>query len=139
MTDTSRRAFVAAMIGAIGAVVGVAGLGHLFLREWRRAVAWFALSAGASLVLLTMAFDPARLMEPGFLLDVQQWPRWVVVTLFVLLSLSIFDAYVLGRRSHAGTEGPTCPACARPVDPEMGFCHWCTLEFEDPRPDEPHH
>lgn len=132
MTDTSRRAFVAAAIGAFGAAFGVAGLGHVFLREWRRAVAWFALSAGASLLLLASAFDAARLMEPGFFLDVQQWPSWVIVTLFVLLSLSIFDAYVLGRRERASENVPTCPACARPVEPRIGFCHWCTLEFEQP-------
>lgn len=22
-----------------------------------------------------------------------------------------------------------CPACGKPVDPGLGFCHWCTTEF----------
>jgi hypothetical protein len=22
-----------------------------------------------------------------------------------------------------------CPACGKPIDPELGFCHWCTTEF----------
>lgn len=22
-----------------------------------------------------------------------------------------------------------CPACGKPVDPDLGFCHWCTTEF----------
>lgn len=133
MSDTGRRALVAAFIGALGAVIGVAGLGHLFLREWKRAVAWFALSVGATVVLLLAVFDPAQLQDPAFLMDVQQWPQNVLVPLFVLLSLSIFDAYLIGRRSAPGADLDTCPTCGRPIDAELDFCHWCSQRFDPPR------
>ncbi|MFC6725502.1 zinc ribbon domain-containing protein [Halobium palmae] len=130
MSDTGRRAFVAAMIGAFGAVFGVAGLGHLFLRRWKRAVAWFVLSLGATAVLLSTVFTEAQLRNLQFMLDVQQWPQTVLIPLFVLLSLSIFDAYLTGRRATAEAAVDACPYCGQPIDAELDFCHWCTRRFD---------
>lgn len=36
-----------------------------------------------------------------------------------------------------GDQKVDCPACGKPVDPELGFCHWCTTEFATGGPDEP--
>jgi hypothetical protein len=139
MSDTSRRAFAAAAIAAAGATVGIAGLGHLFLRELRRAAAWFVVSLGAGVALLLTAFGPARFGDPTFvrtlLVSPDQVPESVVLPLFVLLSLSVLDAYLVGRRrtNETGeTNDPTCPACGKPIDGDIDFCHWCTTRFETP-------
>jgi hypothetical protein len=136
MSDTSRRALAAAAIGAAGATVGIAGLGHLFLRELRRAAAWFAASVGAGVALLLTTFGPARFGDPAFvrtlLVSPEQVPQSVVLPLLVLLSLSVLDAYLVGRRRTDATNEPTCPACGKPIDGDIDFCHWCTARFETP-------
>jgi hypothetical protein len=124
MVDTRRRAVVAVLFGVFGAAVGIAGVGHAYLRRWRRAAAWFAFVVGAAMVLVYTFDDPAT-ATPSTL------PREVVVPVLALLVTSVLDAYVVARRSGS-SEGPTCPHCGRPIDTEIDFCQWCT----EPLPDE---
>lgn len=133
MTDIRLRALVAVLLGTLGALLGVAGVGHAYLREWRRAVAWFAAVIGATLVLFATFADPEVAADPD------AWPTEVVVPVLVLLSLSIFDAYYVARRAGGGTGTPgeadgggadadgatRCPNCGREVDGEYAFCAWC--------------
>jgi len=130
MTDTRRRALIAAAAGLLGAALGVAGAGHAYLGEWRRAVAWFAAVLGAGLVLVSVLTDP-RTVTLGTL------PRTVALPLVGLLVLSAADAYRVAVRSGTagrdGADSPTgtgeavrsCDNCGRSVDPGVGFCWYC--------------
>lgn len=122
MAPSERRALVAVLVGLVGVTVGIAGAGHVYLRAWRRAAAWFALVLGTGLVLTSVFADPTAVTPESV-------PLTVMVPVLVLLSLSLFDAYYLGRtRGLAGSqsEGPTCPHCGGAVDSTLDFCHWCT-------------
>jgi hypothetical protein len=132
--DTSRRTILAVVASALGAAVGIAGVGHAYLREWRRAAAWFALVVGSALVLLAVFTDPATV-------DPRAVPREVTLPLVVLFALSTLDAYVVAVRSadRSGTDagddgGPACPYCGKELDPDLSFCPWCTERL--PAPEE---
>ncbi|MFC7068646.1 zinc ribbon domain-containing protein [Halobaculum lipolyticum] len=127
MTDapTVRRPLIAAVFGAI-----LPGSGHLYLRLWKRAAAWLLLAAAVSVA--TLPADP--LGGPATASDVLG-----VLAGAAVAAVSAVDAYRLARSDAAAT--PTaasavgspvvdCPACGRPLDPELRFCSWCTTEFE---------
>jgi hypothetical protein len=134
---------VAALLGVV-----VTGLGHLYLRRWLRAIGWIGVSVAASTLFVPEStisvFSSETLNGPVSALPI------------VLISaLSVIDAYLIAtvRRRTENTQadnpvGPAgsneslaCPNCRKPVDPDLGFCHWCTAEFdgqditEDKRPD----
>ncbi|GAB6862273.1 zinc ribbon domain-containing protein [Haloplanus litoreus] len=128
MVDTERRAVVAAVVSLAGAVIGIGGAGHAYLREWGRAFAWFSLVLGAGLVLVGSFANP----ETATLATL---PLQVTVPVVVLLALNTVDAYYVARRGDGGGAGtmrtdpedPTvsCPSCGRDLDPELSFCPWC--------------
>ncbi|MFB6302806.1 MAG: zinc ribbon domain-containing protein [Haloferacaceae archaeon] len=130
MTDARRRALVAAAAGLLGAALGVAGAGHAYLGEWRRAVAWFSVVLGTGLVLVSVLADP-RTVTLGTL------PAEVTLPLVGLLGLSVADASRIAARGDgrgdAGAGGPTgsaanarsCRNCGRSLDPAVGFCWYC--------------
>jgi hypothetical protein len=141
MSDTRRRALVATPVSVLGATVGVAGVGHAYLREWRQAVAWFAFVLGAELVLLSVFADPASFagtqstvpMSVSSLQSIASGlPPIVTGSVLVLFVLNTLDAYRLGLRAETSEEtGPSCPYCGNEVDPELTFCPWCTERFEE--------
>ncbi|WP_135662289.1 DUF7575 domain-containing protein [Halorhabdus rudnickae] len=137
---------VAALLGMV-----VTGLGHLYLRRWLRAVGWLGVTIVTSVLFIPestiSAINSGTLGDPISILPI------------VLISAaSALDAYLIAKSKlqtdgarAANTVGPTgddespaCPACGKPFDPELGFCHWCTTEFEVvnvtelERPDENH-
>jgi hypothetical protein len=143
MSDSRRRAFVAALVAVLGATIGIAGVGHAYLKEWRRAVAWFTFVLGAELVLLSVFADPASVVESGssvpmtvstLMSTASALPSTVTGPLLVLLVLSTVDAYRIGLMDvGVGPDaGPSCPYCGQEVDPELDFCQWCTGKFERP-------
>lgn len=124
---------IAAILGTV-----VTGLGHLYLRRWLRALGWLGVT-----VLVSALFIPEptiAAIASGTLAD--------PLTMFpiVLIGvLSVIDAYLIAKFKRAGstasrtTDEPdvdetdtavVCPACGKDVDPDLGFCHWCTTEFE---------
>jgi hypothetical protein len=140
MSNTRRRAFVATLVGVLGATIGIAGAGHVYLKKWRRAVAWFTFVLGVELVLLSVFANPAAFAEPGStavtLSAVQSiasgLPPTVTGPVLVLFVLSILDAYRLGLEGGMDeSTGPSCPYCGHEVDPELTFCPWCTERFEE--------
>ncbi|AUV81056.1 hypothetical protein C2R22_04765 [Salinigranum rubrum] len=141
MSNPRRRAFVAALVAVLGATIGIAGAGHAYLREWRRAIAWFTFVLGAELVLLSVFTDPATVVgsESSTPMTVSALtsaasalPSTVTGPLLVLLVLSTVDAYrlALAKGSVGENTGPSCPYCGQEVDPELDFCQWCTGRFE---------
>jgi len=149
--STSRkRPWLAALLAAL-----VTGLGHLYLRRWRRAVGWLVVLFGVTALLV----DPATLdaLASGEAVNPAE-----IAPVLITGSLSILDAYVLARAHNStreattrasvapdGTtpegavaegvtsdgasgdgERPNCPYCKRELDPELDFCHWCNSELE---------
>jgi hypothetical protein len=138
MGDRERRVVVAVVVSVVGAIIGVAGAGHAYLREWGRAFAWFSLVLGAGLVLIASFADPETA-------TVSSLPLRVTGPIILLLTLNTVDAYYVARRSGTGgatRRGPTrdesapnvsCPSCGREFDPELSFCPWCAGSRDDER------
>ncbi|MFC7068024.1 DUF7575 domain-containing protein [Halobaculum lipolyticum] len=120
-----RRPVVAAALAVVPA------LGHAYLRRWSRGAAWLALLAGSALVFAGLF----GVSGSGALASVE-FVGWslstglrIVVPLVVVLALSSLDAYVLARRD-AMRAVVTCPRCRREVDLSLGFCWYCSVEFD---------
>ncbi|WP_224332563.1 zinc ribbon domain-containing protein [Haloprofundus halobius] len=144
MTDTPRRALVAAVLGTLFATVGVAGVAHLYLRRWRRGVAWFVFVLGIG-VALVVALNPATISVSSLaaapvrtLASVNVEPSSVYPPLLFLLGLSIYDACRIAiKPAEADEDAVACPVCGYPLDAELEFCHWCTaaISWSEPNPD----
>lgn len=137
---------LAALLGTI-----VTGLGHLYLRRWLRAIGWLVVAVVASVLFAPASTSSA--INSGTFADF-----FSILPIVLVSAASILDAYLIAKgRSQAdrvqanNTTGPTgaddspdCPACGKPVDLDLGFCHWCTTEFkvveatELEQPDENH-
>jgi peptidoglycan/LPS O-acetylase OafA/YrhL len=124
----NRRVAVAVVVGVFGAVLGVAGAGHVYLRRWRRAAAWFSGVLGVSLGLVLLFTDPRTVTADTL-------PPTVAGPVVALLLVSVVDAYLVGRRAASSTgsddDGPSCPACGRSVDPALDFCWYCSASLEE--------
>lgn len=156
MNENRRRSVITVLLAVGGAVFGVAGVGHAYLREWKRALLWFllALFGGAALVV-SAAGDtvPSSVFE---------LPTTVVAGIFFILFISVVDAYLVSLRTgetdapvaipsdpearegdaandaslavdpqEEDVEAITCPHCGKETDPELDFCTWCTGRFAD--------
>ncbi|SFF93821.1 hypothetical protein SAMN04488063_0859 [Halopelagius inordinatus] len=125
MTDTRRRALVAALVGVLGASVGIAGAGHVYLRRWRRAVAWFTVVIAIGVGLVFAFADPAAVSMS----DPTALPTEVTGPVFALLFLSTVDAYYVAARGRQDDSGPRCPRCGGELDLQVAFCPWCAAEL----------
>lgn len=149
MQDVRRRALIAGLVGMVGAFLGIAGAGHAYLRQWRRALAWFSLVLGVAIILVTMFVDPTVIESAPSVWSVEM-PLTVTIPMLAVQVLSAIDAYVVARRqgSRSGsaektasgaagtaseTGSTTCPHCGREVDPDLDFCHWCTERLPEDR------
>ncbi|KAB1193922.1 zinc ribbon domain-containing protein [Haloferax sp. MBLA0076] len=127
------RPWLAAILG-----LAVTGLGHLYLRRWRRAALWVALAFAISVF-----FVPTGAVES--LATGGEIPPLVDVLPVLAVSLvSVLDAFLLGMKQvsePSGTavidesEAVSCPQCGRDVDPDLDFCHWCTTRLDEQRDD----
>ncbi|AZH24930.1 zinc ribbon domain-containing protein [Haloplanus aerogenes] len=129
MANTERRVALTVVVSVVGSVIGIAGAGHAYLREWGRAFAWFSLVLGAGLVLTASFADPETA-------TLSTLPLRVTGPILLLLTLNTVDAYFVARRSQSTNvvaadptdeDGPsvTCPSCGRDFDPDLSFCPWC--------------
>jgi len=131
---TRRRALVAAFVALAGAMIGVAGVGHAYLRLWNRAVAWCSLVLGTGLALVAILTTPEAVLADGA-------PPTVVGPIAVLLSVSVVDAYRVGVATDRSpstasdavddSDSPTCPSCGREVDASIDFCWYCAEPVDD--------
>lgn len=118
MADRRFRPWLAAVLSLV-----LTGLGHLYLRSWFRAIAWFGLLAGITYLYVPEAVVSAPL-EAGLT---------EVAPAFVVVGLATVDAYLRARQLNADAavaDQERCPHCGRPTDPTLSFCHWCTAEFD---------
>lgn len=111
------------------------GLGHLYLRSWTRAFAWFALAVvTAALLLPETAYQAAQQGGMMALVD-YQFPLSVTIGVLAVRVLTMVDAYRVAVRQSMPSiadadEQPACPVCGRALDTELDFCPWCTAEIE---------
>ncbi|WP_158853412.1 zinc ribbon domain-containing protein [Halorhabdus sp. CUG00001] len=123
---------LAALLGTV-----MAGLGHIYLRRWLRALGWLGVTVATS--TLAVPDSAVSTIRSGTL------PDPIAILPIVLTSAaSVFDAYLIAKMRRqtesADTDGsvgpakadasPACPTCGKPVDPDLEFCHWCTTEFD---------
>ncbi|MFC6766823.1 zinc ribbon domain-containing protein [Natrinema soli] len=129
-TETSeRRPWLALLLGAL-----VTGLGHVYLRRWRRAAGWVLLAVGVAWVFV----------PPEALQSIQSSTLsalLAVVPLLLVSALSLLNLYVLTRIQQQPTamqateehdDTLTCPNCGKETDPDLQFCQWCTTRFNPP-------
>ena len=123
---------LAALLGT-----AVTGLGHLYLRRWLRALGWLAGTIVASVLFIPESTISA--LNSGTISG-----SLSILPIGVISAASALDAYLIARKrlqinrdratNTVGATGdnksPACPACGKPFDPELEFCHWCTTEFE---------
>lgn len=89
------------------------GLGHVYLREWLRALLWFALMYTTTLLVIpesavpesgtTFSFD--AIVETTMQIA-NTLPLWASLALFGLLILNTVDAYRLAKRRNQRSEAP---------------------------------
>lgn len=131
---TRRRALLAGVFAVI-----YPGLGHVYLREWLRALSWFGLA------LLTAALvvpgDVLTAYEAGGLSRAfeasRDLPLASMAALLLIRLLNVVDAVRLALAPRQVLDGPaaiTCPECGGEIDPELDFCHWCTTRLDHPGP-----
>jgi len=118
-----RRPLTAGLLGLL-----VVGLGHLYLRRYRRGGAWMLLAIATGVLwvedaaveaLLNGAADPATLA-----------PLYLLVTVATADAVSL--AYQSQQYLTITDDGDllTCPVCGNDVDPDLAFCHWCTADLD---------
>jgi hypothetical protein len=151
---TRRRPWLAALLAVIHP-----GAGHLYLRAWLRALAWFALALLVATVVVPESVVTA--FEDGgfgaFYDALAEVETMTLFPLFVVNALNVVDAYLTARRINAGAAGSslfdrtgllgsddptetadparpdesagTCPNCGGELDADLDFCPWCTMRL----------
>ncbi|TQQ81060.1 zinc ribbon domain-containing protein [Halonotius terrestris] len=133
----SRRVLVTALVAIAGAMLGVAGAGHAYLRRWRRSLLWLTVTIGAGVLLINQYVPNPGELDP---FDTGALPTEVTLPLFVIIAISVFDATLLAyldERNDGGDAaitadavddegGVSCPHCGKTTDAELDFCTWCT-------------
>jgi hypothetical protein len=110
------------------------GLGHVYLREWARALLWFGLLLTTLSLLVPETAAPAALTVDSLLQMGRELSTAAKVTLPALTAVSMLDAYWVAvrnnERQRMAAVGARCPNCGREADPELSFCYWCTTELD---------
>ena len=96
MARTRKRPWLAAALSLL-----YPGVGHLYLRQWFRALLWLALVFGASIALIPMDILPETTSLSAILEASQSVPLTATIAILLLRLLSMGDAYVLARRLNA--------------------------------------
>lgn len=105
------------------------GLGHVYLREWLRALVWFFLNVTSFALLMPENAVPETLGFDALFRAAENVPPEAALALVSITVFSMVDAYWMAKRRDTETsvkEGATCPNCGRDVDPDLEFCHWCS-------------
>lgn len=134
-----RRPLLAGLLGFL-----YPGLGHLYLRAWVRAIAWFALAIVTAAMVVPESAITAFQQQgvDGLIAASQDFSLEVTGSLLVVRVLNVIDAYLTGLRQERSTvqsavdEAATCPNCGGELDEDLDFCPWCTVELSEFEDDE---
>jgi hypothetical protein len=109
------------------------GLGHVYLREWLRAMLWFGLIITSAVLLVPPASLPETMSVTAMATASRQLPDGVLVVVLGITVLSMVDAYWIATRTEQPSEeaGRRCPSCGKETDEDLDFCHWCTERLPD--------
>ncbi len=113
------------------------GLGHVYLREWLRAVLWAGLFVSAVLVLFPEPSSSAGIVESSQQM-VQEASPAALATAAVVVVGNAVDAGLLasGWKTDHSTDGNSCPNCGEELDEDLDFCPWCTTRLDAPEESE---
>jgi hypothetical protein len=119
---------------AIAVTLGLlaTGLGHIYLRRWRRALVWIG-----SVLFISVFVIPPEAAATNLTVTAISGGEADLAVIAPIVGIgiaSVADVYMLARNEQATPTEPaaaTCPACGRPVDAELGFCQWCTTELSE--------
>ncbi|AQL42136.1 hypothetical protein BV210_05155 [Halorientalis sp. IM1011] len=121
-----KRPWLAALLAVLAT-----GLGHLYLRRWRRALGWIVALVGASVLFV----DPGTV---DALLAGNPVDPLAIAPIAVVGGFSVVDAYLLAsaqnalaQRRVAVEDGQLthCPSCGKELDDDLEFCHWCSTDL----------
>jgi hypothetical protein len=132
----TRKSLVASILALV-----YPGLGHVYLRAWLRAIAWFVVALiAAAMVMPESAYAAYEANGFSGLLEVSQnLPMEVFLSMTVIRVLNALDAYLTGLQAAAKEAEPAaadaCPECGKELDEDLDFCPWCTTRLE---PEEDH-
>lgn len=104
------------------------GLGHAYVRSWRRALCWYLGGFGLLLVaspeLLAAVFGTQgveALLEASRQIPVET----LVAVVISVRVLGTADVWLLLTRRARSDGKAHCESCARESDPDIDFCPWC--------------
>lgn len=122
----TRRPWVAAALAFI-----YPGLGHVYLREWFRAMLWFGIGLTTAVLVLEGVLDTSSVAALVASLSTLSLGSTLAVSAVRLFSM--IDAYMLADRTRTraapaatATTAGQCPHCGRELEEGLDFCHWCT-------------
>lgn len=130
-----KRALIAGLLSVV-----YPGVGHLYLREFVRAFAWFGVAFLTALFVVpesaVTAFENGGVS--AFLEASRDLPSGAFLALFMVRALNVIDAVRLGLRSEMEPEPPevepeegaSCPHCGKELDEDLAFCPWCSTRLE---------
>ena len=130
---TRKRPWLAVVLALI-----YPGLGHIYLREWLRALVWFFLVVTGSTLLIPTGAVPETISLEAFAAAAEAIPPENGLALISITVFSMADAYWVAKRRNTVTmveERNTCPNCGKDLDPDLEFCHWCTQRVRPPEHD----
>ncbi|MFD1586913.1 DUF6677 family protein [Halorientalis brevis] len=130
MQGTARkRPWLAALLAFIHP-----GLGHVYLREWLRALLWFGLVLTTASFMVPEGIVPETVTVDSLMQMSRALPVESVLALASITIMSMVDAYWMATQRNQQRErteaGARCPNCGRDVDDDLDFCHWCTTELD---------
>ncbi len=127
-TRTTKRPWLAVLLAFL-----YPGLGHVYLREWLRALVWFFLVIMGSTLLIPTSAVPETLSIEAFVTAAEAIPPENGLALVAITVFSMADAYWVAKRRNQVTtveEQSTCPHCGKDMDSDLEFCHWCTQRVD---------
>jgi len=127
---TTKRPWLAVLLAFL-----YPGLGHIYLREWLRALVWFFLVVTGSTLLIPASAVPQTLSINAFMTAAEAIPPENGLALISITFFSMADAYWVAKRRNQVSmveERTTCPNCGKDLDDDLEFCHWCTERVRTP-------
>lgn len=131
---TRKRAFLAGLLALL-----YPGLGHIYLRAWKRAIGWFLLAiATVALVVPTEVIERVDPLDSPFAISetiAAAASAGELTALLVVVGFSVADAYLLARRrqpaSQSTESAQRCPSCRKELEGDLDFCPWCATELDE--------
>lgn len=122
------------------------GLGHLYLRAWKRGLAWLGLVFLVSQLPIALFSPEATLTGPLVVDQIleasREIPFYLPVMTVSIIGLSMVDAYRQAEqgvhtrtktRGQSGQETRRCPHCGEKLeDTDLDFCQWCAEPLDEP-------